>query len=51
MYSDEIETKKGKFYVSYNNKPMSGEFFDTVKEALDFYAKKLKTTKPIRWVA
>ena len=48
MYSDEVEMTKGKFYVSYNDKPMSGEFFDTVKQALDFYAEKLNTTKPIR---
>jgi hypothetical protein len=51
MYSDEIPTTLGKFYVSYNDKPMGGQFFDTVKEALDFYAEKLEETKPIRWVA
>lgn len=48
--SDEIPTTAGKLYVSYNDKPMGGEFFETAKEALDFYAQKLKETKPIRWV-
>ena len=51
MYSDEIPTTVGKFYVSFNDKPMGGQFFETAKEALDFYAQKLKETKPIRWVA
>jgi hypothetical protein len=51
MYSEEIPTTFGRFYVSYNDNPMGGQFFDTVKEALDFYAQKLKETKPIRWVA
>lgn len=51
MYSEEIPTTFGKFYISYNDQPMSGQFFDTAGEALDFYAQKLKETKPIRWVA
>jgi hypothetical protein len=51
MYSEEIPPTVGKFYVSYNDKPMGGQFFETAKEALDFYAQKLKETKPIRWVA
>jgi hypothetical protein len=51
MYSDEIPTTVGKFYVSYNDKPMGGQFFETAKEALDFYAQKLKEIKPIRLVA
>lgn len=49
MYSDEIPKSLGKFYVSYNDKPMGGQFFETVKEALDFYADKLKKKKPIKW--
>ena len=51
MYSDEIPATVGKFYVSYNDKPMGAQFFETAKEALDFYAQKLKETKAIRWVA
>lgn len=51
MYSEEIPITVGKFYVSYNDKPMGGQFFETAKEALDFYAQKLQQTKPIRWVA
>lgn len=51
MYSEEVPATVGRFYVSYNEKPMGGQFFGTVKEALDFYAQKLKETKPIRWVA
>lgn len=50
MYSEEIPTTVGKFYVSYNDKPMGGKYFETVKEALDFYAQKLREIKPIRWV-
>ena len=49
MYSDEVPTTLGKFYVSYNDKPMGGQFFETAKGALDFYADKLKETKPIKW--
>jgi hypothetical protein len=49
MYSDKIPDTVGKFYVSYNNEPMGGQFFETAKEALDFYAEKLKETKPIKW--
>ena len=51
MYSDEIPTTLGKFYVSYNDKPMGGQFFETAKEGLDFYAEKLKEVKPIKWGA
>jgi hypothetical protein len=51
MYSDEIPTTVGEFYVSFNDKPIGGQFFETAQEALDFYAQKLKETKPIRWVA
>jgi len=50
MYSDEVPNTLGKFYVSYNDKPMGGQFFETAKEGLDFYAEKLKETKPIKWV-
>ncbi len=50
MYSDEIPHTLGKFYVSYNDKPMGGHFFETAKEGLDFYAEKLKEVKPIKWV-
>lgn len=48
MYSDEIPNTLGKFYVSFNDKPMGGQFFDTAKEALDFYAEKLKELIPIK---
>lgn len=51
MYSDEIPNTLGKFYVSYNDKPMGGQFFETAKEGLDFYAEKLKEVKPIKWGA
>lgn len=51
MYSNEVPETLGKFYVSYNGQPMGGRFFDTAKEALDFYAKKLDEIKPVRWVA
>jgi hypothetical protein len=49
MYSDEIPGTLGKFYVSFNEKPMGGQFFETATEALDFYADKLKGTKPTKW--
>lgn len=49
MYSEEIPNSLGKFYVSYNDKPMGGQFFERAKEALDFYADKLKEKKPIQW--
>lgn len=49
MYSDEVPETLGKFYVSFNDKPMGGQFFETAKEALDFYAEKLKDAKPIKW--
>lgn len=50
MYSEEIPETIGRYYVSYNDEPMGGKFFDNVNMALDFYAEKLKETKPIRWV-
>jgi hypothetical protein len=37
------------FYVSFSEKPMSGQFFGTVQKALDFYAEKLKENLPIKW--
>ena len=49
MYSVEVPNTLGKFYVSYNDKLMGGQFFETAKEALDFYAEKLKEKKPIQW--
>ncbi|MBK6338941.1 MAG: hypothetical protein IPF63_04910 [Bacteroidetes bacterium] len=49
MYSDEVPNTLGKLYVSHNDKPMGGQFFETVKEVLDFYADKLKEKKPIQW--
>lgn len=49
MYSDEVPDTLGKFYVSFNDQPMGGQFFGTAKEGLDFYAKKLNETKPIKW--
>lgn len=50
MYSIEVPKTLGKFYVSYNDKSNGRQFFKTVKEALDFYADKLKEIKPIKWV-
>lgn len=50
MYSNEIPKSLGKFYVSYNDKPMGGEFFETAREAVDFFADKLKDKKPYRWL-
>lgn len=49
-YSEEIKEGSGKFYVSYNEKPMGGQLFDNVKDAIDFYVEKLKETDPIKWV-
>lgn len=49
MYSDDVPKALGKFYVSFNDKPMGGQFFATAKEGLDFYADKLKEKKPIQW--
>jgi hypothetical protein len=49
VFSEEVPESLGKFYVSYNDKPMGGKFFETVKEGLDFYADKLKEVKPIKW--
>jgi hypothetical protein len=46
MYSNEISDTLGKFYVSFNEKPMGGQFFENAREALDFYASKLKEIKP-----
>jgi hypothetical protein len=51
MYSDEIPNPLGKFYVSYNDNPMGGHFFETAKEGLDFYSKKLQEIKPLKWGA
>jgi len=51
MYSNETPNTLGKFYVSYNDKPLGGQFFETAKEGLDFYAEKLKEAKPIKWSA
>lgn len=50
VYSKEIKEDSGKFYVSYNEKPMGGQFFDNVKGALDFYVEKLREKDPIKWV-
>lgn len=50
MYSDEVPNTLGKFYVSFNDKPMGGQFFETARAGLDFYADKLKEKKPIQWV-
>lgn len=50
MYSEEVPETLGKFYVSYHWETKDGKFFDSVKEALDFYAEKLKENKPTRWV-
>lgn len=49
FYSQEIPESLGKFYVSYNEKPQGGRFFSFLDEALDFYAEKLKETKPVHW--
>jgi len=49
MYSIEVPKTLGKFYVSFNDKPIGGQFFATVKDGLDFYAEKLIETKPIKW--
>ena len=51
IYSEAVPKTSGKFYVSFNNnKPMVGQFFETAKEALDFYAVKLDEVKPVRWL-
>jgi hypothetical protein len=44
-----INTSGGNFYVSYKDESMSGRYFETVKDALDFYAEKLKEIKPTKW--
>lgn len=49
VYSDEIPNTLGKYYVSYNEKPLGGQFFETAKDGLDFYADRLKEIKPIEW--
>lgn len=49
-YSEEIPESSGKYYVSFNDSPMGGQFFEEVKDALDFYADKLKETHPTKWV-
>lgn len=51
FYSNEVSETLGRFYVSYNDKSMGGYFFETVEEALNFYAAKLSETNPVRWVA
>ena len=50
VYSEEVPETLGKFYVSCNDNYMEGRFFETINEALDFYADKLRETKPIHWV-
>lgn len=45
-YSNEVPKTSGKFYVSFNDKPMRGQFFETALEALDFYAEKIKEANP-----
>ncbi|MBS1507048.1 MAG: hypothetical protein JSS79_10420 [Bacteroidetes bacterium] len=50
MYSKEIPKSSGKFYVSYNDKPLGGQFFNHIKDALDFYADKLREKEPTKWV-
>ena len=50
MYSKEVPPSLGKYYVSYNNQPMGGRFFEGLKDALDFYANKLEEIKPRNWV-
>jgi hypothetical protein len=44
-----FDRKEKDYYVSFSEKSMSGEFFDTLEEALDFYAEKLLHIKPIKW--
>lgn len=40
--SNEIPDTLGKFYVSYNEKPVGGRFFETAKEALDFLRRQIE---------
>jgi hypothetical protein len=49
MYSKEVSESLGKFYVSYNDKPLGGKFFEKVTDALDFYAEKLTEINPTKW--
>ncbi|HVU57680.1 MAG TPA: hypothetical protein VHD83_21610 [Puia sp.] len=49
FYSSEVPETLGKFYVSYNDLPMGGRFFETVIDALSFYAEKLTEIKPTKW--
>ncbi len=49
MYSAEIPNTLGKFYVSVNEVPMSGHFFETCKEGLDFYSRKLNEVQTINY--
>lgn len=44
-----VQKSDGNFYVSYKDESMSGEYFDTAKAALNFYAEKLKEIKPTKW--
>ena len=46
-----VQKTDGSFYVSYKEESMSGEYFDTAKAALNFYADKLKEIKPTKWGA
>jgi hypothetical protein len=45
MYSEDVPTTVDKFYVPYKGKPTGVQFFEMAKEALDFYAQKLKEQK------
>lgn len=49
VYNDKDPLIHGKYYVSFNDKPLGGMFFETAKEALDFYAGKLKEVEPTNW--
>jgi len=44
-----FEISNGKFYVSYDEKPMGGKYFETAIEGLNFYAEKMVEIKPIKW--
>lgn len=48
-YSSEVPRTLGKFYVSYNDVPLGGEYFETAKEALDLYSEKLKAVEPFKY--
>lgn len=49
MYSSGVPKTLGKFYVSYNDKPTGGQYFETANKGLDFYAKKLKEIEATNW--